>query len=93
MRAGPPHKHANPGYRISYRARAEPKKRRNVKRRDDVTPQRVAAIPQLVLEGASIKDAASQFDALHIRSPLQSVMRIARSAKSRGSWHSARLVF
>ncbi|KAM5534352.1 hypothetical protein V8D89_011945 [Ganoderma adspersum] len=63
------HKEANPGYRFSPQARAEPKKRRNVKRRDDVTRQRVAAIAQAALEGASMKDAAAEFDALNTQEP------------------------
>ncbi|PIL30868.1 transcription factor [Ganoderma sinense ZZ0214-1] len=63
------HKAAHPDYRFSPQARAEPKKRRNVKRRDEVTRQRVAAIAQAALEGASMKEAAAEFDALNVQEP------------------------
>lgn len=63
------HKVEHPHYRFSPQARSEPKKRRNVKRRDEVTRQRVAAIAQAVLEGASMKEAADEFDALNAQEP------------------------
>ncbi|KAI1786291.1 hypothetical protein LXA43DRAFT_1065195 [Ganoderma leucocontextum] len=63
------HKQEHPDYRFSPQTRAEPKKKRNVKRRDEVTRQRVAAIAQAALEGESIKKAAEEFDALNTQQP------------------------